>query len=403
MRSLTDLQALAEEHGINTITKDGPIINGIQRDRFLHRSELMDALREKTGDFDPTVQIDPAKAQDLKNTIDWTKPGATRFEGLPQMTDEWVAEPKLDGARIRLFLGATINTMNTGRRSDTSYAYIERADNFPHLRDAVVPELAGTVLDAELMSPVTSLTTTSGVTTKGTLNSTMAMLNVGAEKAVRTQEQYGKAILWVFDVLMYGGESLMDHPLTKRREALDYVVHELTTAHPDCEVRLIPQFEATPANIQLCLDNGFEGAMLKKKDSRYLPGKRMSSWQKVKIMSTGDFFIIGSVDGKGRNAGKVGSLKVAFYDTNAPAASDGMYPRVYCADVAGISDAFRDELTGPDGKVDPKFIGTVIEVMAQGKTGKNTRLRHPHFVRLRPDKVVADCTPDCSIDLFTEV
>lgn len=385
MKSLTDLQALAEA-------------NGIDASQMEHRTDIMDALRAKIGTFDPDLQIDPAKAQDLKHKVGWGKPND--YSGISEyLTSEWVLEPKLDGARMRVFLGTTANTMNTGRRSDVTFAYIERADNFPHLRDTVLPSFAGTVLDGELMPPVASLTTVSGVTTKGTLNSAMALLNVNPAASIATQEKYGKAIFVAFDILALNGESVAHLPLTQRRAMLAEILSVLSDREPAFQIA--KQMPATAENIDKCLDAGFEGAMLKRKAGKYLPGKRMADWQKVKRMSTGDFFIIGSVDGKGRNEGKVGSMKVAWF-LNDPSVTGPGAQTVYCADVAGIDDAFRVELTGPDGKIDPKWIGTVIEVMAQGVT-KNGRLRHPHFVRLRPDKSAEDCTSDCSIDLFEEV
>lgn len=378
MRSLTELQAAAVVAGIAT---DG-----------MHRTEIMDALRAATGTFDPALQVDPAKAQDLKSQIDWSAKGVARFAGIASyLTPEWVAQPKLDGARIRAFLGSTANTLNSGRRSDVSFKYLERGHNFPHLRDAVLPEFAGTVLDGELMPPVKSLTTVSGVTTQGTLNSAMALINVNPEAAIATQKKYGKAIFMAFDVLAVKGESVVNLPHTERRKLLEVVLHELNAVEP--AFQLIAELEATAANIDTCLAAGFEGAILKRKAGRYLPGKRMSDWVKIKKISTGDFYVIGSVDGKGRNAGKVGSMKVAYRN------ADGQ--EVYAADVAGITDAFRNELTGPDGKLDPKFLGTVIEVQAQGTT-KNGRLRHPLYLRTRTDKVASECTPACSIELFEQ-
>ena len=401
MRSKTDLIALCEKHGIQTIVQSPNVIQGRLMDVMMSREEMMDALRAKLGTFDPEVQLDPAKAKDLKNEIDWATPGPGRFAKITKYFNEaWVLEPKLDGARIRMFLGATANTMNSGRRSDVTYTYIERADNFPHLRDAVYPPLAGTVLDAELMPAVNSVTTKSGVVTKGSLNTVMAMLNVNPAAGVALQEKYGRAKLMVFDVLMVCGDSVMDQPAWQRRQALEMIVDHLHVAHPGIEIVLVPQMESCVANIEKCLADGYEGAMLKKKDAPYLPGKRMAAWQKVKVFSTGDFFIIGSVDGNGRNEGKVGSLKVAWFDAEHPSPLGGA-ANVYCADVAGITDAFRDELTGPDGKVDPKWLGAVIEVMAQGST-KNGRLRHPGFVRVRPDKCATDCGRE-QFDLFVEV
>ncbi|TDO54656.1 hypothetical protein EV643_101446 [Kribbella sp. VKM Ac-2527] len=61
-----------------------------------------------------------------------------------------------------------------------------------------------------------------------------------------------------------------------------------------------------------------------------------------------------------------------------------------------------DEVTDPEtGELKAEFIGAVLELNAQGRT-KNGRLRHPNFVRWRPDKDLMDCTRD-QCELITEV
>lgn len=386
MRSLTDLRQMCRDNGI--MPGDS-------------REACMDLLREKLGTFDPDVQLDPMKAIDLKKRIDWTAASPeAKFAGIAAeyLNEDHVADAKLDGVRMRLFLGAEANTMNTGRRSDTTYAYLEKAHHFPHIRDLAVPELAGTILDGEMMPPKNSITTSTGTVTEGSLNTVMALIGSDPEKAVAMQVTHGGAYFIAFDVIAYRGESIAHMPLIERRELLELICKRLEVAWlsiSKCPVQPVCQMAATAENIQLALDHGFEGVIIKAKQSRYEAGKRPKTWAKVKRMSTGDFFIIGSIDGKGRNLNKVGSLKVAYRDENG----EGRY----CADVAGFTDAFRTQLTDPDtGKVKGNYIGTVIEVSAQGRS-KNDRLRHPLFVRLRPDKTSADCGPECSIDLFEKV
>lgn len=386
MRSMTDLQMIAGNAGIDA--------------KGMTREQVMDAIRETTGTFDPGLQIDPMKAKDLKNEIDWSRPGVERFKGLDALTKfPCVVEPKIDGARARLFLGAKGNTMNGGRRSDTTYAYIERADNFPHLRDCVNPVLAGTIIDCEIVmdKPVE---TAPGDFTVGTLNSVMAVWNCKPGLAVARQEKHGKARLIAFDILAVQGSSCMDKTLAERRELLETVVKALRCEH----IEVIPQFPATPENVQQCLDHGFEGAMVKRLAGRYAPGKRSADWLKIKKMSTGDFFIIGSTPGTGRNEGKVGSLKVAYWADTTDAEGGGK-PNgepVYCADVRGFDDAMCEQITDPEtGGVRAEFIGSVIEVMGQGRT-KNERIRHPHFIRWRQDKNFRDCGRD-QIELFEVV
>lgn len=394
MRSHDELVKLCEAHGV--------ALFGSESSR-----EMMDLLREAIGTFDPDLQIDPMKAVDLKNRIDWSADGALRFKPLERdyLNSKHICDLKLDGARMRLFLGASSNTMNTGRRSVKTFAYIERADNFPQIQKLIVPELAGTVLDGEMMPPANSIILADGSKTQGPLNSIMAMVNSSPPKARGLQLKNGDAFFVAFDVLQYCGEDVMGWTYEKRRELLELIVQTLEEAWEgdgDSPIKAVPQMEASAESIQRALDAGFEGVIIKRKDSRYEPGKRPKSWAKIKHMSTGDFFIVGSVPGNGRNEGKVGSMKVAYFDPSI-AGPDDERSVVYVADVGGITDAFRDELTDPTtGAVKNKYLGTVIEVQAQGRTRHN-RLRHPMFKRVRPDKTFEECTPDCSIDLFEEV
>lgn len=366
--------------------------NGVAVDPSWTKVQIMDAIREALGTFDPEMQIDPAKAQDLHDKIHWDKPGHEYDALKPYLNDQWVLEPKFDGARFRIFLGASGNTANGGRRSTQTFKYIERADNFPQFRDTVVPELAGTILDGELLPPTDSIEIHPGEFTQGSLNTIMSLVNINPKDAVARQKKNGKAVFMAFDVLAVNGEDVTNLPLEQRRKMLEMIMELLQSREPAFQIA--PQFEATEDNIRASIDKGMEGVMLKRKDSTYKPGARMASWQKVKKMSSGDFFIIGSVPGKNSNAGKVGSLKVAYMG------EDGK--PVYVADVAGFDEATRTQLTDPaTGDVKPEYLGKVIEVMGQGRT-KHNRIRHPRFIRWRDDKTSEE-TDKSQFELFAPV
>lgn len=391
MRTLAELQSQA-------------LAAGIQPEAHWGSREYMDALRDKLGVADPDLNLDPMKAKDLKNDIAW---GSERpFEKVVRLygNENHVVEPKLDGARVRVVFGTTKNSIPTGRRSDVTFGYIDRADNFPHVANLVVPELAGTVIDCEVLMPAGTSIDLGGNkgSTKGPLNTIMAVLNINPAMGVKRQEQYGWAEFHAFDLIALAGESVMELPLSKRRELLERVLVMLEKEwerkgdfDPNpTPFRLLEQFPVTEETLQGLIDQGFEGGMIKRLDGTYRPGQRGTEWLKVKTMSTGDFFIIGSTDGKGRNAGKVGSLMLAY------TGEDGK--PVYVADCRGFDDKTCDMLTDPEtGKVKQEYIGRVVEIMGQGRT-KNERIRHPHFIRWREDKTYLDCTRD-QLELFTEV
>jgi bifunctional non-homologous end joining protein LigD len=56
-----------------------------------------------------------------------------------------------------------------------------------------------------------------------------------------------------------------------------------------------------------------EGIMAKVKDSKYLPGKRTSSWTKIKVRNTADCFIIGYTKGKGDREVLFGAMHLGEY------------------------------------------------------------------------------------------
>lgn len=370
-----------------------------------NRGVLMDLLRAKIGTPDLAMEIDPAKAYDLKSKLKWGTDDP--YAGIAEyLTDAYVAEPKLDGVRMRLFLGELGNTMNSGRRSVKTFGYTARTDNFPHIRDAAVPALNGTILDGELLSPSTRIQTKEGDEwTDSLLNASVSLVNCGPDKSVAAQERFGKAQFWVFDVLAFRGEDVTGKSYDERRGLLENVVTMLRTDHPECEVRLIPQEPATVATIEQSLREGFEGVMLKLRSGTYRPGKRMREWLKVKAYSTADAFVVDYEPGENKNEGKVGSLELAVVvrelKTEAQLSLpiefmhvDGRHYEIRTvAQVGNLTDEMRDAITADDGSLREDFYGTVIEFLGQG-IGKNGRARHAHMERLRPDKDALDCGMD---------
>lgn len=392
MRSLAELQELCQQ-------------NGIHFDASFGSRELMDALRDKLGVADPDLNLDPMKAVDLKDKIAW---GSARpFEQIVKTygNHNYRVEPKLDGARVRVIFGTTGNSIPTGRRSDVTFGYLDRGPNFPHVAQFVMPELAGTVLDCEVLMPQGTSIDLGGKKgfTKGPLNTIMAVLNINSAEGIARQKKYGYAEFHCFDILAYAGESVMHYRADDRRRLLENVLYTMSRKYESSDqfapwwpfpFKLIEQQGVSEESLQGLLDVGYEGGMIKEMRAPYEPGKRSASWAKVKRMSTGDFFIIGSTPGKGRNEGLVGSLKLAYMgDDGKP---------VYCADMRGFDDATCNMITDPEtGEVRSTFIGRVVELMGQGRT-KNDRIRHPHFVRWREDKTYLDCTRD-QLLLFSEV
>lgn len=316
--------------------------------------------------------IAPMKAQDLKPLVDWAAPDP--FAGLGEyLNPAWVAEPKIDGCRAQLVLGETANRFGG-----------MRADSFPHLRDAVVPGLAGTVLDGEFLSPPRD--------GDRLLGASAGLFNSGPTHARMLQRRYGPGEFHVFDVPVVCGEDVTGQTYAERRRHLEIIVEWVRAAHPGCAIFLVAQMPATSASITGVIGAGGEGVVLKRRSSRYHPGARPSCWQKVKASSTADVFVTGWRPGHGYNTGRVGSVEVAV------TGADGS--PVPVAHV-NIPAAWREQITAADGSLCPDALGTVIEIVGHGM-GPGGQVNLPIMVKVRPDKTPADCD-ETQLGLFTRI
>lgn len=116
----------------------------------------------------------------------------------------------------------------------------------------------------------------------------------------------------------------------------------------------------------------YEGTMVKDLGQPWI-GKRTHAWMKMKAVETVDVKIVDFKKGKGKYEGTLGSLICKHKGARVQ--------------VAGMDDDMRDELF----KNFKKYKGRYVEVEYQpsGSGKKETvhgALRHPRFIRLRPDK-----------------
>jgi hypothetical protein len=113
------------------------------------------------------------------------------------------------------------------------------------------------------------------------------------------------------------------------------------------------------AQLQRANNHGHEGLVLRQDDH----------WIKVKPEETHDVAITGFVEGRGRHLGRLG------YVTTAKGAVG-----------SGFTDAER-EILWAEAKAE-RLVGQVIEVSCMQFT-PDGQFRHPVFVRMRPDKLIA--------------
>src|SRR4051794_21087580 len=228
-------------------------------------------------------------------------------------------------------------------------------------------------------------------------------MHVTSESVIRRRAKEVPVVYVIFDLLWLDGHSLLDLPLTERRERLEAL--ELTG--PNWQTP--PQLQGTGAELLAATAaSGLEGLIAKRLDSCYEPGRRSGAWTKLKNIKRDEFVIVGWEPGEGRRAERIGALLVARHD---PETGDLRY----AGEVGtGFTDQTLQDLAarlaplridrsplstkhGPRGAqwVEPLLSAEVVytDITNDGM------LRHPSFKGLREDKsapvdVVAELPKD---------
>jgi bifunctional non-homologous end joining protein LigD len=196
-----------------------------------------------------------------------------------------------------------------------------------------------------------------------------------------------------FDLLFLEGHPLMEQPLWKRKNLLHAILK------PSEAVQACEFIEADgKAFFQATCEHGLEGIMAKEKGSPYIPGRRSSSWLKIKRMRDCDF-VVGGYSFGGRRKELFSSLLLGLYDRGeliymghvGTGFSDSDLKRVYSLlqQLHIPACPFRDV-----PRVQKFIYWCRPEVVCQVRYGEFTpdgKLRYPVFLGLREDKLAKDC------------
>jgi bifunctional non-homologous end joining protein LigD len=154
---------------------------------------------------------------------------------------------------------------------------------------------------------------TGGVGGRPSFEALQQRMNLSAADDVRLLAARVPVTYLAFDLLSLNGHALLDLPWDQRRGLLE----ELRLAGPGWQVP--PAFTAeAAADVQAASrQQGLEGVVAKRRSARYEPGRRSSSWVKVKNVLRQEAVVGGWKPGERGRAGQIGSLLIGVY------ASDG--------------------------------------------------------------------------------
>lgn len=173
------------------------------------------------------------------------------------------------------------------------------------------------------------------------------VLSTRKRKDVQEKDIKVKVCLFVFDILYYNGESLIQKPLSIRRQYIEEHLKPIegklayATKMDTDNIDLITKF------LDKSVSDACEGLMIKAlegKDSWYEPSQRSRNWLKLKkdyldgVGDSLDLAVIGGYIGKGKRTGTYGGFLLAGYNQDT-----GEYETV-CKIGTGFSDEQLKEL-----------------------------------------------------------
>lgn len=283
-------------------------------------------------------------------------------------------EPKLDGLRVVALVTPSHNRVSYFTRSGKAITSLNAMNDEFLALAAEFTESGSVVFDGEV--------------TSGTF---LESLSDVRKKNVQVED----GTFHLFDVLIrhtissplgYSDEELKEQgTYAERRQVLKLAYERFTHAAGEAkfikptQVYVVSNIEEVSVYYKTFRDQGFEGLIAKNPKAFYVK-KRSADWMKIKANETIDLVVVGAFEGQGKYVGKLGGLIVD---------NDGVRVEVG----SGFSDDQRESyweqiqkdeaMAGSYGT--KSLLGSVVEVQYQEVTPAGS-LRHPVFVRLRPDK-----------------
>ncbi len=184
---------------------------------------------------------------------------------------DYAAEWKWDGIRIQLVHAGGDTRLYSRTGDDISASFPDVRDHF------AVPA----VLDGELLVRGEAQGADKHGGAAASFNALQQRLG-RKNVSPKVQGQY-PAFVRLYDMLFDGEEDLRALPWSDRRQRLEAFVERLDPERFDLSAVIeAPDFEALEEIRSASRDEGIEGMMLKRRDSPYIPGRKVGYWYKWK-------------------------------------------------------------------------------------------------------------------------
>ena len=199
-----------------------------------------------------------------------------------------------------------------------------------------------------------------------------------------------------YDIIYLDGQSLIDRPLTERKELLAQIRFKEPIIN--LGYRVVSTAQEIACAFKESRDAGHEGLMVKELESRYHPGKRGRHWTKLKYeLDTIDAVIVIAEYGHGKRAGTLSDYTFAVKDDRDSSLKTigKAYSGLTDAEIAKMTDKLRSITVRDEGYrlvVKPEIVLEVAfdSIQKSNRHDSGFALRFPRIKYIRTDKSVSD-------------
>lgn len=338
---------------------------------------------------------------------------------------EWYGALKRDGAFFMFLKDEDGNMFLRPRSRNVKKEFVNKIDWVPQLHEFFNKLPNGTCFLGELYDY-----------NQEEAKRTTSIMNCLVEKAIKRQEKDGFLIYYIFDILAYNGRLLIDEPAIERFKSINNLIEIWGPTAYDAMLEYIEWAEYLRGedlweSLQDILSRGYEGVVITRGDSHYLPGKRTNrDTLKIKkeLQDTIDCVMIGAESPTKLYNGKETETWTFWFDElnnekiTAQEYLDKYHTSIYTSYVEGGPvypvtknwfygwagswklGAYKDGKLIQIGKLSgltdemkenwKNYVGSVVEVscmeiMDNEQGGKG--LRHPKLISIRSDKDKTEC------------